>query len=44
MRKYHNLDLKPHFRLRRLRKLAGVSESFDAIYEAAGSVDWAKFV
>lgn len=30
--------------LRRLKELTGVSESFDAIYEAADSVDWAKFV
>ena len=30
--------------LRRLRELTGVSESFDAIYEAADNIDRAKFV
>ncbi|WP_137165389.1 replication endonuclease [Salinimonas lutimaris] len=30
--------------LRRLKQLVGLSETFDAIYEAADSGDWAKFV
>ena len=30
--------------LRRLKQLVGLSETFDAIYEAADSGDWARFV